>query len=97
MAYPQTPIEMDMYMELPDGILLNEGNRKDHVLKLLVNLYGQKQAGQVLNGYLVNKLIKIDFKQSQIDNCVFYRGDVILLFMSTMVSSSARQTSNCLA
>ncbi len=25
MAYPQAPIEMDMYMELPDSILLKEG------------------------------------------------------------------------
>jgi hypothetical protein len=76
MAYPQAPIEMDMYMELPDGILLKEGDRKDHVLKLLVNLYGQKQAGRVWNGYLVEKPLKLDFKQSQIDDCVFYRGDV---------------------
>jgi hypothetical protein len=47
MAYPQAPIEMDMYMELPDGFLLKEGNQKDHVLKLLANLYGQKQTGRV--------------------------------------------------
>jgi hypothetical protein len=78
MAYPQA-IEMDMYMELPDGFLLKEGNRKDHVLKLLANLYGQKQAGRVWNSYLVNKLLKIDFKQSQIEDCVFYRGDVIFI------------------
>ena len=42
MAYPQAPVEMDMYMELPDGILLKEGDQKDHFLKLLANLYGQK-------------------------------------------------------
>ena len=79
MAYPQAPIKMDMYMELPDGILLKEGNRKDHVLKLLTNLYGQKQTGQVWNGYLINKLLEINFKQSQIDNCVFYPGDVVFI------------------
>ena len=79
MAYPQAPIEMDMYMELPDGILLKEGDRKDHVLKLLANLYGQKQAGRVWNGYLVEKLLELGFKQSQIDDCVFYRGDVIFI------------------
>ena len=39
MAYPQAPIKMDMYMELPDGFILKEGNRKDHVLKLLANLF----------------------------------------------------------
>jgi hypothetical protein len=79
MAYPQAPIEMDMYMELPGGIHLKNRNSKDHVLKLLANLYGQKQAGQVWNTYLVNKLLEIDFKQSLIDDCVFYCGDIIFI------------------
>ena len=79
MAYPQAPIEMDMNMELPGGIHLKNGNSKDHVLKLLANLYGQKQAGRIWNSYLVNKLLEIDFKQSLIDDCVFYRGDVIFI------------------
>ncbi len=57
MAYPQAPIKMNMYMELPDDILLKEGNQKDHVLKLLAYMYVQKQAGRVWNGYLVNKLL----------------------------------------
>jgi hypothetical protein len=78
-AYPQAPIKMDMYMELPGGIHLKNGNLKDHVLKLLANLYGQKQAGRVWNSYLVNKLFKIDFKQSLINDCVFYCGDVIFI------------------
>jgi hypothetical protein len=41
LAYPQAPIEFDMYMELPKGIEMKDGNRKTHVLKLLKNLYGQ--------------------------------------------------------
>jgi hypothetical protein len=45
MELPQAPIEMDMYMELPKGIKTKHGNSKDHVLKLLQNIYGQKQAG----------------------------------------------------
>ena len=60
MAYPQAPIKLDMHMELPAGINLKSGNSKDHVLKLLANLYGQKQAGRVWNSYLVNKLLEID-------------------------------------
>ncbi len=79
MAYPQAPIEMDMYMELPQGINIKNGNSKNHVVKLLANLYGQKQSGQVWNGYLVNKLQEINFKQSLINECVFYRGDVIFI------------------
>jgi hypothetical protein len=30
MAYPQAPVEMDMYMELPTGIHTKHGNSKDH-------------------------------------------------------------------
>jgi hypothetical protein len=45
MAYPQAPIETDIYMELPQGIKTMTGNSKDHMLKLLKNIYGQKQAG----------------------------------------------------
>jgi hypothetical protein len=44
MAYLQAPIEMDIYMELPQGIQTAHGNSKDHVLKLEKNIYGQKQA-----------------------------------------------------
>jgi hypothetical protein len=45
MAYPQAPVEIDIYMELPQGICTATGNSKDHILKLLKNIYGQKQAG----------------------------------------------------
>jgi hypothetical protein len=79
MAYPQAPIKMDMSMELPTGIHTNHGNSKDHVLKLLANIYGQKQAGCVWNSYLVIKLWEIDFKQSLIDDCIFDRDDVIFI------------------
>jgi hypothetical protein len=79
MAYPQAPIEMDMYMELPTGIHTKHGNSKDHVLKLLANIYGQKQAGRVWNSYLVTKLWEINFKQSLIDDCVFYRDNSIFI------------------
>ena len=47
MEFPQAPIEMDMYMELPKGMETKHGNSKDHVLKLLQKNYGQKQAGRV--------------------------------------------------
>jgi hypothetical protein len=79
MAYPQAPIEMDMYMELPHGIETRYGNSRDYVLKLLRNLYGQKQAGRVWNEYLVEKLRSIGFTQSLVDECVFYRDDIIFI------------------
>ena len=79
MAYTQAPIETDLYMEIPQGIETTEGNTKDYVLQLLANLYGQKQAGRVWNQYLVSKLESIGFTQSRIDECVFYRDDIIFI------------------
>ena len=67
MAYPQAPIEMDMFMELPSGIEVKQGDSKSHVLKIISNLYGQKQAGRVWNAYLVEKLRAAGFTQSLID------------------------------
>jgi hypothetical protein len=80
MAYPQAPIECDMYMELPQGIQVSEGDSNDYVLlKLLKNIYGQKQVGRVWNAYLVDKLSSIGFKASLIDDRVFYCKDIILM------------------
>jgi hypothetical protein len=79
MAYPQAPIEMDIYMELPQGIQTAHRNSKDHVLKLEKNIYSQKQAGCVWNSLLMDKLLSIGFTTSLIDDCVFYRNDVIFI------------------
>ena len=38
LATTQSPIEMDMYMELSAGIKTKHGDSKAHVLKLLKNL-----------------------------------------------------------
>ncbi|KAL7474417.1 hypothetical protein ACHAW6_000389, partial [Cyclotella cf. meneghiniana] len=68
-----------MYMELPPCIGTKHGNSKDYVLKLLANLYSQKQAGCIWNEYMTDKLHDIGFKQSQIDECIFYRDDFIFI------------------
>jgi Reverse transcriptase (RNA-dependent DNA polymerase) len=47
-------------------------------LKLHQNVYSQKQARRVWNQYLVNKLVhEVGFKQSKVDECVFYHGNVL--------------------
>jgi hypothetical protein len=79
MAYPQAPLEMDIYMELPQGIKTATGNSKDHVLKLLKNIYGQKQAGRVWNLFLVDKLTSLGYTSLLIDDCVFFCGDIIFM------------------
>ena len=76
MAYTQAPIEMNMYMELKMSIELESGKKGEHFFKLLANLYMQKLAGHMQNHNLVDKLLSVGFKQSQIDECVFYHGDM---------------------
>jgi hypothetical protein len=79
MAYPQAPMEINIYMELTQGIQTAQGNSKDHVLKSEKNIYGQKQAGHVWNSFLVDKLQSIGFTTSIIDDCVFFRNDIIFM------------------
>ena len=68
-----------MYMELPAGIRTKYGDGRTNVLHLLKNLYGQKQAGKIWNDHLVSGLKEIGFVQSEIDECLFYRGSVIFI------------------
>ena len=78
-AYPQAPIETDLYMEIPKGFLVN-GDRTTYVLKLVKNIYGQKQAGRVWNKFLLDGLIKkLGFTQSKFDECVLWRGSYIMV------------------
>ena len=76
LAYTQAEVECDMYMKIPKGFEVEDGSN-DYVIKLKRNLFGQKQAGTVWNKHLVSKLKQVGFKQSAIDECVFYRGKAI--------------------
>jgi hypothetical protein len=79
MAYTQADIEKPLYMELPSGINYKGIDKRDYVLKLLKNLYGQKQAGRVWNKYLLDGLSELGFTQSKVDECLLYRDDVAIL------------------
>jgi hypothetical protein len=79
-AYPQAPVERNMYMEVPKGFAITDGDPEgDYVLQVHQNIYGQKQAGRVWNHYLVEHLQKIGFRQSEHDPCVFYTGRSIYI------------------
>ena len=79
LAYPQAPLEYDNYMKLPHGITTAKGDKNSHVLKLHKNIYGGKNSGRIWNEYLTKGLKEIGFTQSKIDECVFYRGNLIFL------------------
>ncbi len=79
MVYPQAPVEMDIYMELPQGIKTATRDSMDHTLKLLKNIYGQKQAGRVWDSFLVNNLTSLGYTSSLIDNCIFFCNYIIFM------------------
>jgi hypothetical protein len=79
LAYPRAPIEFDLYMELPKGIQLSSGNSKTLILRLIKNLYGQKQVGRVWSQHLAKGLRKAGAVASRVDECVFYKGKTIFI------------------
>ena len=42
LAFPQAPVERELYMEIPKGFEVPGASRKDFVLKIHRNIYGQK-------------------------------------------------------
>ena len=77
LAFPQAPIERDLYMKIPVGVEFEGYSNDEYILKIKRNIYGQKQAGKVWNDYLVKQLLSVGFCQSAIDKCVFYKEDMM--------------------
>ena len=70
LAYPHTPAKV----KFKKGII-----KKTHILNLIKNLYGQKQAGRVWNNYLRKGLSEKGFVPSKWDPCLYYQRKVSLL------------------
>ena len=58
---------------------LPEGGRNVHCLKILKNIYGQRQAGCTWSLHLTKGLLGIGFVQSEADECIYYRGRTIFM------------------
>jgi hypothetical protein len=80
LAFPQANVKVDIYMELPLGCSTdNGGNKNDHVLKLIKNLYGLRDASKTWFEHLKKGLLDLDFKPSSIDPCIFYKKGLTLI------------------
>ena len=66
-------------MELQLGCRVPNGDRKGHVLKLNKSLYGLKQVSHNWFNYLGDALKGHGFIQSQVDQCVWYKDNIVLL------------------
>ena len=79
LTFPQADLDVDIFMELPAGMDLGDYHKKDYVLKLRKNLYGLKQAGYNWFENLTKGLTSRGFKQSEVDRCVLYNKDAIII------------------
>ncbi len=82
LAFPQADLDVLVYMELPAGVNpanVSDGDQRRYIFKLNKSLYGLKQAGYNWFEKLREGLITRDFIQSQVDKCVFFWKDCIVL------------------
>jgi len=101
-AFTQPPIAEDIYMRIPQGwyvennILQQHSNSKyrdcEHYIKLEKSLYGIKQAARAWFHFLEPGLLKLGFKASEVDPCLFYKEDcVVVLYVDDCLIFSPHQ------
>ena len=71
LEFPQTDLDVNVYMELPISIDAHNGGKRDYILKLKKSLYGLKQDTTNWFETLKEGLNSRAFKQSQVNPCVF--------------------------
>ena len=90
LAYPQAKVSHDLYMLVPDKFKVQNGKlqmdqaapppwQQKYKMKLLQNLYRLKDAGATWFNHLKKGLLDRGFTQSQVDPCLFYKKDLILI------------------
>ena len=79
LAFPQSELDVPIFMELPPGFHVPTGEKGQYIVELKKSLYGLKQSG--LNWYekLKQGLEKRGFVSSKVDPCVFISEKVIVL------------------
>jgi len=83
LAFPQAKLDVDVFMEIPAGMVLSgpPGSfyRGKFVLKLNKSLYGLKRASANWFEILSNGLKDRGFKSSDVDPCVFISDKAFIL------------------
>jgi len=102
-AFTQPPIAEDIHMRIPQGWYVQNGtlhqhpNPKfrdtDHFIKLEKSLYGIKQAARAWFHFLEPGLLKLGFRASEVDPCLFYRDDcIVALYVDDCLVFSPQQS-----
>jgi hypothetical protein len=101
-AFTQPPIEEDIYMRIPQGWYVVDGCLRQHehpkfrdvahYIKLEKSLYGIKQAARAWFHFLEPGLLRLGFKASEVDPCLFYRDDcLVALYVDDCLVFSPQQ------
>jgi len=83
-AHLNAPIDCELYVDQPEGHVVNDESDRKLVWKCNKSLYGLKQSGRNWNGGLLSYLCDVHFAQSDADPCVYSRDDdqgkVLIIF-----------------
>ena len=81
LAFPQADLDVDIWMELPTGIVVHgkDNESRAYVLKLKKSLYGLKQASLNWFEKLKQGLMDRGFTPSEIDPCLYLKENMVLL------------------
>jgi hypothetical protein len=74
-AFVQSVLDVDVWMQLPDGITVKSPDGSDNkVVKLIRSLYGLRNAPQLWNKALTNFFTNtLDYTQASSDGCLFFK------------------------
>jgi histone deacetylase 1/2 len=81
LAFPQADLDVDIWMELPTGIVVHgkDNESRAYVLKLKKSLYGLKQASLNWFEKLKQGLMDQGFTPLEIDPCLYLKENMVLL------------------
>jgi hypothetical protein len=100
LAFPQADLDVDIWMELPQGIVVDNSPDSScaYVLKLRKSLYGLKQVS--LNWFVKLKqgLMDRGFMPSEINECLYLKNNMVLLTCvnDCIIISPSKESIDCL-
>ena len=77
--YTQSGVKSEIFMELPIGFGIEGAHPREWVIRLDKNLFGLKYAGLSWFEKLKEGLEARYFVQSQVDLCLWYKEEIVLL------------------
>ena len=90
--FPQADIKVPIYLHTPQGI--DFGNDGHDIVFKLKNLYGLHDAGWTWWEHLSDGLIELGSHQTDTDQCVFIKDDVIIIiYVNGFIISSQNKES----